>query len=201
MIGIIDYGLGNVQSFINSYRILGITAIPVRVKSDYKNVDKVILPGVGSFDSAMERLSNSEVFQDLQHLVTNNHLPILGVCVGLQIMARRSEEGVKDGLGWLDADVKIIKNSANLPLPHMGWNEISVKDKKIKLLDKVDKCRFYFLHSFYLSMHNQDDQIATTYYGDSLTAAVSKNNIYGCQFHPEKSHDSGLKILENFGKI
>ena len=201
MIGIIDYGLGNVQSFINSYRILGIKAVPVRYRDDYKKVDRIILPGVGAFDAAIERLANSEVYVDLDNLVIKNSLPVLGVCVGLQIMARKSEEGNKKGLCWINADVKIIRKLKNYPLPHMGWNEIHVKNDKTQLLKDVDKSSFYFLHSYYLSMDNQVDQIATANYGYEYTAAVSNKNIFGCQFHPEKSHDPGLKILENFAKI
>ena len=108
-------------------------------------------------------------------------------------MSRNSEEGLKKGLGWLDADVKIIRINKKLPLPHMGWNEIEIKNNDSKLMLNLNSRRFYFLHSYYLSMDNKSDQIAVTNYGQSLTAAVQKNNIYGCQFHPEKSHSAGLK--------
>ena len=116
-------------------------------------------------------------------------------------MARSSEEGLKKGLGWLDADVKIIKIKKKLPLPHMGWNEIDILNDNSKLFNDLNSRRFYFLHSYYLSLDNKNDRIATTNYGEFLTAAVQKRNIYGCQFHPEKSHSSGLKILENFSKL
>ena len=144
---------------------------------------------------------DSNLLEELEDLVLNKSLPILGVCVGMQIMSRSSEEGLKKGLGWLDADVKIIKIDEKLPLPHMGWNEIEILSSNSKLLLNLDSRRFYFLHSYYLSMDDKKDQIAITSYGKSLTAAVQKNNIYGCQFHPEKSHSSGLKILENFSKL
>ena len=201
MIGIIDYGLGNIQSFLNGFRILDVPAIPVKNKFDLQKIDRAILPGVGAFDSAIQRLNDFDLVQDLEDLVLNQSLPILGVCVGLQIMARSSEEGIKKGLAWLDADVKIINKKDKLPLPHMGWNEIDIKSNTSKLLLNLDKPRFYFLHSYYLSMDKKNDQIATTNYGGFLTAAVQKNNIYGCQFHPEKSHSSGLKVLENFSKL
>ena len=201
MIGIIDYGLGNIQSFMDSFRILGVPAQPVLNKFDLQKIDKAILPGVGAFDYAMQRLIDSNLIDDLEELVLNKSLPILGVCVGLQIMTRNSEEGSKKGLGWLDADVKIIRIKEKLPLPHMGWNEIEIMNNSSKLLLNLNSHRFYFLHSYYLSMDNKSDQIALTNYGDCLTAAVQKNNIYGCQFHPEKSHAAGLKILENFSKL
>tara|TARA_B100002051_G_C16450274_1_gene493363 strand:+ start:67 stop:672 length:606 start_codon:yes stop_codon:yes gene_type:complete len=201
LIGIIDYGLGNIQSFLNCFRILDVPAIPVKNKIDLQKIDRAILPGVGAFDSAIQRLNDFDLVQDLEDLVLNQSLPILGVCVGLQIMARSSEEGLKKGLAWLDADVKIINKKEKLPLPHMGWNEIDIKGNNSKLLLNLDSPRFYFLHSYYLSMDKNSDQIATTNYGGFLTAAVQKNNIYGCQFHPEKSHSSGLKVLENFSKL
>ena len=201
MIGIIDYGLGNIQSFMDSFRILGVPAIRVKNKIDLKKIDKAILPGVGAFDFAMQRLHDSNLLKDLNDLVLDKYLPVLGVCVGMQIMARSSEEGLKKGLGWLDADVKIIKKNGKLPLPHMGWNEIDVVNDNSKLLLNLNSRRFYFLHSYYLSLDDKKDGIAITNYGEFLTAAVQKRNIYGCQFHPEKSHSSGLKILENFSKL
>ncbi len=201
MIGIIDYGLGNIQSFLDSFRILGVPAIRVKNQIDLKKIDKAILPGVGAFDFAIQRLNDSNLVKDLDYLVLKKSLPVLGVCVGMQIMARSSEEGFKKGLGWLDADVKIIKIKEKLPLPHMGWNEIDILNNNSKLFQDLNSQRFYFLHSYYLSPDNKNDRIATTNYGDFFTAAVQKRNIYGCQFHPEKSHSSGLKILENFSKL
>ncbi len=201
MIGIIDYGLGNVQSFINSYTKLGISAKPVKNKKDFKNVDRMILPGVGSFDSAIQMLFTSKLVQKIEDLVFNESLPILGVCVGMQIMARRSEEGERKGLNWINADVKRIKKVENLPLPHMGWNEIRLSNHNSNLLKNLDKPKFYFLHSYYLSMDKKDEQIAFTNYSSVLTAAIQKNNIYGCQFHPEKSHSAGLKVLGNFANL
>ena len=201
MIGIINYGLGNVQSFINSYRILGLKAISISKKEDFKKIERLILPGVGSFDEALKRFNNSGLADLTEELVLEKSMPILGICVGLQMMARSSEEGLERGLGWLDADVKAIKKDINYPLPHMGWNNIRVNNKKSSLLFSVDSSSFYFLHSYHLVVDNKADQIATADYGNQLLAAASKGNIYGCQFHPEKSHSSGLKVLENFAYI
>ena len=199
MIGIINYGLGNIQSFINSYRMLGISSISLSQKKDLKRVDRLILPGVGSFDNAIERLNNSGLRDGIEDLVFNKNVPILGVCIGLQIMAKTSSEGSSDGLGWIDGEVKIIDK--NLILPHMGWNEIKVEEKDSKLLSNLQSKRFYFLHSYHLIPNEEKNRIASVNYGGDILAAISKENIYGCQFHPEKSHSAGLKILENFAKL
>ena len=201
MIGIIDYGLGNVQSFINSYRILGKPALAINNKKDLRKIDSLILPGVGSFDMAMERFYTSGLINDIEDLIFNKSVPILGVCIGLQIMTNKSDEGISKGLGWLNADVKKIESNIQLPLPHMGWNNIDVDDSNSRLLSGVDKKRFYFLHSYHVITANKDNHIASTNYGCQILAAASNKNIYGCQFHPEKSHSAGLKVLENFSKI
>ena len=201
MIGIINYGLGNVQSFINSYRKLGLKATSVTNKEDFKKIERLILPGVGSFDEALKRFKNSGLANQTEELVLRESMPILGICVGLQMMARRSDEGIEKGLGWIDAEVKAIEKDINYPLPHMGWNNIQVNNKESNLLFNVDSSRFYFLHSYHLVVENEADKIATADYGKNLLAAASKGNIYGCQFHPEKSHSSGLKVLENFANI
>ena len=201
MIGIINYGLGNIQSFLNSYRLLGIDSCSVSNLYDLKKCDHLVLPGVGAFDEAMIRLKASNLINNIEQLVFKENIPILGICVGLQIMARRSEEGEKKGLGWIDADVKLIKRAKNLPLPHMGWNKIKIKNHDASFLDGTDNRSFYFLHSYCLKMDSLDGIIATSEYGSNIVSAVNKNNIYGCQFHPEKSHSAGLKILENFANI
>ncbi len=201
MIGIIDYGLGNVQSFINSYRILGIPAFAINEKKELAKANRLILPGVGSFDMAMERFHASGLIKDIEDLVFYKSVPILGVCIGLQIMTRKSDEGNFKGLGWLDAEVKLIKENIKLPLPHMGWNTINVEDKNSKLLLGINNKRFYFLHSYHVIFDNSSNQVASSNYGIKILAAASYKNIYGCQFHPEKSHSAGLKVLENFSKL
>ena len=201
MIGIINYGLGNVQSFINSYRLLGIPSISLSCKKDFKRVDRLILPGVGSFDNAIERLNNSGLRDHIEDLVFNENLPIMGVCIGLQIMAKSSSEGYSNGLGWIDGEVEIIDQDKKLILPHMGWNEIKVKEKDSKLLSNLQSKRFYFLHSYHFVPSQKKDMIASVNYGKDIVAAISKNNIYGCQFHPEKSHSAGLNVLENFANL
>ena len=201
MIGVINYGLGNIQSFLNSYRLLGVKAVSVKNTFELNKCDRLILPGVGSFDAAMNRLKSSKLVDSIEKLVFKENIPILGVCVGLQIMARISEEGKIKGLGWLDGEVKLIKKIKNLPIPHMGWNTIQIKNYNSPLLKDTDNKHFYFLHSYCMQMDNSKVITATADYGEIIVAAVSKNNIHGCQFHPEKSHASGLAILENFANL
>ena len=200
MIGIIDYGLGNVKSFINSYRLLGLEAIQVKERKHIEICERFILPGVGSFDAAMSKLEASGLLPDLENNVLRNNVPILGVCVGLQILSRNSEEGTKKGLGWLKADVKLIKKKG-LPIPHMGWNTVFVKQQNSNIMANIESQRFYFLHSYHVVMDSISDQIAVSHYGMEITAVANNNNVYGCQFHPEKSHSNGLKVLENFAGL
>ena len=149
MIGIINYGLGNVQSFINSFKVLGISAISVSNKDELKKVNRLILPGVGSFDGAIKKFNNSGLRDDIEDLILNKNLPIMGVCIGMHIMAKRSSEGILSGLGWIDGEVKIINQKKSLILPHMGWNEIKVEKENSKLLSNLQTKRFYFLHSYH----------------------------------------------------
>ena len=201
MIGIINYGLGNVQSFINSFKVLGISAISVSNKDELKKVNRLILPGVGSFDGAIKKFNNSGLRDDIEDLILNKNLPIMGVCIGMHIMAKRSSEGILSGLGWIDGEVKIINQKKSLILPHMGWNEIKVEKENSKLLSNLQTKRFYFLHSYHFVTNQNSSKIAFVNYGEDILAAISKNNIYGCQFHPEKSHSAGLSVLKNFANL
>ena len=203
MLTIVDYGLGNIKAFYNVYKSLGIEINIAKNKSELKKSTKLILPGVGSFDWAMLRLTNSGMVETLDDLVLNKKLPILGICVGMQIMARSSEEGESKGLSWIDAKVKKFsskgidpKHKDYLPLPHMGWNEI-LPTCKSKIFRNIIDFRFYFLHSYYFSNQSKE-KIASTNYMHEFTSVIKKNNILGVQFHPEKSHESGKKILLNF---
>ena len=204
MIAIIDYGLGNVRAFANVYHKLNITAEIVSKAEDLISASKVILPGVGSFDYAMQRLEKSGMRPFLDEIVLHRHVPVLGICVGMQMLACSSEEGSLPGLGWLDGVVKRFKFSSlerPLSVPHMGWN--NVKLLKINgLLKGLDHtARFYFLHSYYFHCQNNKDLVAVTDYGGDFACAVNSDNVFGVQFHPEKSHQWGMSLLENFARL
>ena len=204
MIGIIDYGLGNVHAFANIYERLNIPVMLAKTETDLEKVSHIILPGVGSFDWAMKCLIKSGMRDKLDYLVIESKLPVLGVCVGMQIMAKKSDEGLAKGLGWVNANVLSFKADniqSATKCPHLGWNNVLPKVKS-NLFHKLDKnSSFYFLHSYYLFPENPNDIIAQTNYGGLFTSAVSNQNIYGVQFHPEKSHDWGVQLLKNFAGL
>jgi len=203
MIAIIDYGLGNVKAFANVYKYLDIQITIATQANDLKKAKKVILPGVGAFDHAMQRLEKSGMRQFLDEMVLHRHVPVLGICVGMQMLAGSSEEGNLPGLGWLDGEVKRFTTSSrnSIRLPHMGWNNIKPL-KTNGLLQGLDlDARFYFLHSYFFQSHRNEDIIAVTDYDGEFACALNSGNIYGVQFHPEKSHQWGVRLLENFAKI
>lgn len=205
MIVIIDYGVGNVQAFLNLYDKLGINVKPASTTNDLADASHLILPGVGHFDYAMQRLNDSGMREQLEKMVLIQKVPILGICVGMQMMADSSEEGVLDGLGWLPGSVKSLKScimNDSLPLPHMGWNELQVNTHH-ELFPSVDSepPEFYFLHSFYFSAKRPSDVIAITNYGINFDSVVCNDNIFGMQCHPEKSHTWGQRFLRAFAEL
>lgn len=203
MIGIIDYGVGNIKAFANIYKNFDMPFKIVQNKDDFKDVTKLILPGVGSFDHAMTSLQNSGMREKLDELVLRDKLPVIGICVGMQMLAKSSDEGEVDGLGWIDAEVKKFDKLkiVNAPLPHMGWNSLNIKENK-QIVSNLDiDPKFYFLHSYYFECKNKEDVIATATYGEEFECIVNHNNIYGIQCHPEKSHHNGMNLLKNFGEL
>jgi imidazole glycerol-phosphate synthase subunit HisH len=204
MITIVDYGLGNIRAFANVYERLNIPISVAKTADDLKGVRKVILPGVGAFDRAMSKLDESGMREALDELVLVRQVPVLGICVGMQMLARSSEEGVLAGLGWIDGTVRKFDVSvfnSKTRLPHMGWNTINPNNGNPLLVSFCGDSLFYFLHSYYFSCNDQSDTIATTEYGIQYSSAVNHRNIFGVQFHPEKSHQWGIQLLKNFAEI
>lgn len=204
MIAIVNYGLGNISAFSNIYKSLGIPFILAETVEQLTSADKIILPGVGSFDNAMKLLKSSGMYEALNRMVLEESVPVLGICVGMQMLASSSDEGPEPGLGWIDGVVKKIDGAVvagGLILPHMGWNEVrSLLGNR--LLDGLDlESEFYFLHSFYFHCNQAADAIADVEYGRRFTCAVNHKNIFGVQFHPEKSHKNGVRLLKNFAEL
>lgn len=203
MITIVDYGLGNVQAIANIYRRLELPVQLAHSAAELAGATHVILPGVGAFDWAMSRLDQSGMRGMLDQLVLDSRRPVLGICVGMQMMARGSDEGHAAGLGWLDAQVRLFddsKFSGRTHLPHMGWNDVDPVRTDSLFRDMPD-ARFYFLHSYYFEPNDPHDVLATTVYGERFACAVQRGNVYGVQFHPEKSHGWGIQLLKNFASL
>lgn len=206
MIVIVDYGLGNIKAFANVYKRLNINAVYASTPEQLERATKIILPGVGAFDHAMRMLNESGLRECLDMLVLEKKIPIIGICVGMQMMANQSEEGVSDGLGWIDGTVKRFSYECEIisrqhPLPHMGWNNINSL-RNSALVENLDELkRFYFLHSYYFECNNADDVVATANYGFDYACIVNHGNVYGIQCHPEKSHHNGVALLKNFAEL
>jgi len=203
MIHVIDYGLGNVQAFLTLYKHLGIKAHRAKTAADLINVKKIILPGVGAFDHAMTLLNQSGMRPTLEQLVLHDKIPVLGICVGMQILANTSEEGTLPGLGWLSGTVKSFKSNpqaATLPLPHMGWNDVKPQANASLFTGLEADARFYFLHSYFFAPDNVNHSSGVANYGTDFSCAVSAGHVHGVQFHPEKSHHFGTQLLKNFAE-
>ena len=201
MTGIINFGLGNIQSVHNMLLHIGSDSKIVNRVSELYDVDRIILPGVGSFDSGMEGLQRGGWIDALNGLVEGGQVPVLGICLGMQLMCKASEEGKLPGLGWIDAQVVklTISDTGRYKIPHMGWNTIDIKKTNPLLNTSMNsELSFYFVHSYHVSCNEEKDILATTLYGMTLTAAISRANMYGVQFHPEKSHKYGMQVLKNF---
>lgn len=197
-----NYGIGNIQAFAHIYKRLNIPVDVATTQDQLMRAKKLVLPGVGAFDWAMTRLNQSGLRDALDKLVLAENVPILGVCVGMQMMARRSEEGVLPGLGWVDAEVVNFraKGIGEAPLPHMGWNDVRPVESD-SVFRNIGEPRYYFLHSYCVVPHNQANVLATAQYGCDFTAALRHGHIFGTQFHPEKSHQWGVELLRNFADL
>lgn len=203
MIHIIDYGAGNISSIQNMLKKIGADAVITSDPSEIRDAKKIILPGVGSFDSGMKLLKNQGWIEILNKKVLIDKTVVLGVCLGVQLMCKQSEEGKELGLGWIDADVVRFNNkkaAEQIRVPHMGWNSVEqVKD--VSLLNMNEEHRFYFVHAFHLANVAEEDKWLQTHYGYDFISGIQKENIYGVQFHPEKSHRYGMELYKNFSEL
>lgn len=202
MIVIVDYGMGNLRSVQKAFERINIKARISEDKSDILNAEKLLLPGVGHFEKGINNLKEKKLFNSLNEAVLEKKIPILGICLGMQLMTEFSEEGNVEGFGWIKAKTKkfSFKNN-NLKIPHMGWNNLLIKNKNQLFITINHDNFFYFVHSYYVSCDNEEDVQAETNYGTKFVSSFQKENIYGCQFHPEKSHDAGLQVLMNFANV
>ena len=203
MITIVDYGVGNLGSILNMLKKVGAKAQASSDPDVLYQAEKLILPGVGAFDAGMKKLNEAGLVPVLNELVLEEQVPVIGLCLGMQLMTRRSEEGTKAGLGWIDAETVRFKfgpENAQLKIPHMGWNTLDIRRQHPLVTDLGPESRFYFVHSYHVVCQNEADVVAYTDYGYPLAAIINRGNILGAQFHPEKSHKFGMQLLKNFAE-
>lgn len=199
-ISILDYNMGNIQSVVRKVQQLGHACTIISTPEEVLQADKLILPGVGHFGKAMEQLEQLNLIVALNQTVLEKKTPILGICLGMQLMAKSSEEGNAKGLGWFDADIVRFKvnDSLRFKVPHTGWNQVQQK-KKSALMDGIsENVEFYFVHAYHIQLRDDNDALHETVYETSFVSAIEKENIFGVQYHPEKSHDVGERLLKNF---
>ncbi len=204
MIVIVDYGMGNLGSITNMLKKIGVST---RVSSDAHEIEaaeKLILPGVGAFDTGMVRLHELGLLDVLDRTALARKTPILGICLGMQLLMKRSEEGLLPGLGWIDGEAirfRFDPKQSNLKIPHMGWNSVTIHREGSLVKGMDQDVRFYFVHSYHVVCNDWQDVLTTTDYGYSFVSAVQRDNIMGAQFHPEKSHKFGMNLLKNFVEL
>jgi glutamine amidotransferase len=205
MIGIVNYGIGNLGSIQNMLSFIGVDSQIIDNPKQLDDVSKIILPGVGAFDTGISALADRGWIEPLNEKVLVQKIPVLGICLGMQLMTKKSEEGNKKGLGWIDG----VSTKFNFDLdsklknPHMGWNIVAPQNQSPlhSELDTLEEIKYYFVHSYYVEVNNPGDVIFSCDYGQRFCAAFQNNNIYGVQFHPEKSHKYGFILLKNFANI
>ena len=204
MITIVDYGLGNIRAFSNLFKRQNVPTRTAASASDLAESTRIILPGVGAFDHAMELLQASGMRPVLEELVLGRGVPVMGVCVGMQLLADGSDEGRLPGLGWVPGRVRSFRQttaSVALPMPHMGWNDVRPLAQGGLFAGLEEAARFYFLHSYYFECADPAHRAALASYGFDFTCAVRRGQVHGVQFHPEKSHHWGESLLKNFAGI
>lgn len=201
MIAIVDYGMGNLGSIQNMFKRIGAAARVTGDPAVLADARKILLPGVGAFDSAMQRIADAGLREVLDRKALDERVPTLGICLGMQLLTRGSEEGQLPGLGWIAASTKRFPAIAGLKVPHMGWNLVTPTQPSPLTDGLPAESRFYFVHSYYVQVDDPADSLLRTHYGIDFDAAVAHGNIYGAQFHPEKSHKFGMKLLANFASL
>lgn len=197
MIVIVDYGMGNINSISNIIAKSGHKSLVTSKASEIRLATKIILPGVGSFDNGMQKLKELGLIDVLTIKALEENIPILGICLGMQLMTKNSQEGKLEGLGWIDA-LTVRFDQDVTKIPHMGWNFIEQKKESVLFSEFYPDSRFYFMHSFFVKCNNIGDILTLTEYGKKFCSSFQKKNIYGVQFHPEKSHKFGIKLFHNF---
>jgi imidazole glycerol-phosphate synthase subunit HisH len=201
MVVIVNYGMGNLGSVANMLKKVGTQAVISSDPGAIADATGLILPGVGAFDSGMRNIGDMGLLDILNEKVIEKKTPILGICLGAQLITRKSEEGSLPGLGWIDAETirfRTVPADDHLKIPHMGWKEITIKRDNSLLCGFEGQPRFYFVHSYYIRCTNEENVVATSEHGIEFVAAANKNNIWAVQFHPEKSHMFGLQVMKNF---
>jgi len=197
---IVDYGMGNIQSVFRKFSLLGITPLVSNDVSVIKSADKLVLPGVGHFSNAMENLKTLGLYDILNDSVLIRKKPILGICLGMQLMTNLSEEGDAVGFGWVDAKVKKfrINNTLEFKVPHVGWNQVEIKKESMLMTGIDNLSEFYFVHAYVCKCNNEADVLNVSNYEMEFDSAFERDNIFGVQYHPEKSFEVGKTIINNF---
>jgi len=203
MITIVDYGMGNLGSVLNMFKKVGAAA---RISSDLNEIskaEKILLPGVGAFDAAMQRITDAGMKDILTNKAMVEKIPVLGICLGMQLLTQGSEEGMLDGLGWIKGKAYHFHNriDESLRVPHMGWNTAIIQNESALTKNFEGELRFYFVHSYFVRADNPNHSMMKTNYGTSFDSALCQDNIFGAQFHPEKSHKFGMNLFRNFASL
>jgi glutamine amidotransferase len=203
MICIIDYGMGNLGSVFNMLKKINAQSCISQTVDDIRKAEKLILPGVGAFDSAIKRFDELGIREAIEEFVMDQKKPLLGICLGMQLLMECSEEGILHGLGFIKGKAYHFRKylGPNFRIPHMGWNAVQSSNNSPLTNDLPSDCKFYFVHSYFVSVENESNSILKCSYGIEFDAGIQHNNIFGVQFHPEKSHNYGMKLLSNFASL